>query len=118
MLRHEFQPGKLIAGVFITIAGITYVGDAGGAWKTPWFAVIPLLVFGLALAALVALLTGAIRRHIKARRTATSTDGTPDGTAKRKKKQKKKKKKQATRATETTTATAATGPSRPPEIPN
>lgn len=93
MLRHEFQPGKLIAGVFVTIAGITYIGDAGGAWETPWFAVIPLLVFGLALAGLVALLTGAVRRRTKARRGARG-------------------------ATPTDRRTETVGPSRPPEIPN
>ncbi len=90
MLRHEFQPGKLIAGIFVTIAGITYVGDAADAWETPWFAVIPLLVFGLSLAAVVALLTGAIRRRTRARRAAAPTGST----------------------------TMAAGPSRPPEIPN
>ncbi len=77
MLRHEFQPGKLIAGIFVAIAGVTYVGDAGDAWETPWFAVIPLLVFGLTLAAAVALLTGAIRRRVRTRRAAATTD---DGT--------------------------------------
>lgn len=90
MLRHEFQPGKLIAGIFVTIAGITYIGDAGDAWETPWFAVIPLLVFGLTLAGAVALLTGAIRRRRKTRRTPTPPAGTPEAVA----------------------------PSRPPEIPN
>jgi ABC-type uncharacterized transport system permease subunit len=72
--RHEFQPGKLIAGLFVTVAGITYLGDAADAWETPWFAVIPLLVFGLALAGAVALLTGAIRRHRTSRRATTPTD--------------------------------------------
>jgi hypothetical protein len=90
VLRHEFQPGKLIAGIFVSIAGITYLGDAGDAWETPWFAVIPLLVFGLALAGAVALLTGAIRRRTRARRAAAPTGNT----------------------------TEAAGPSWPPEIPN
>ncbi|WP_330288300.1 hypothetical protein [Streptomyces sp. NBC_00576] len=89
MLRHEFQPGKLIAGIFVSIAGITYVGDAGDAWETPWFAVIPLLGFGLALAGAVALLTGAIRSRTR-RRAAAPTGNTPE----------------------------TAGPSRPPEIPN
>ncbi|WP_329272346.1 hypothetical protein [Streptomyces sp. NBC_01451] len=102
MLRHEFQPGKLIAGLFVTIAGVTYVGDAGDAWETPWFAVIPLLVFGLTLAGAVALMTGAIRRRTRARRAAAPTDSTPDGAARR---------------ASGETAEAA-GPSRPPEIPN
>ncbi|MDX3457838.1 hypothetical protein PV396_38825 [Streptomyces sp. ME02-8801-2C] len=89
MPRHEFQPGKLIAGIFVTIAGITYVGDANDAWKTPWFAVIPLLMFGLALAGAVALLTGAIRRA-RSRRAAGPIGRTAEGA----------------------------GPSRPPEIPS
>ena len=90
MLRHEFQPGKLIAGIFVSIAGITYVGDARNVWETPWFAVIPLLVFGLALASAVALLTGVMRRRTRVRRAAAPTDNT----------------------------TEAAGPSRPPKIPN
>lgn len=90
MLRHEFQPGKLIAGIFVSIAGITGMGDARDAWETPWFAVIPLLMFGLALAGAVALLTGAIRRRTRVRRAAAPTDST----------------------------TEPTGPSRPPKIPN
>ena len=28
MLRHEFQPGKLVAGLFLTAGGIAYAGDA------------------------------------------------------------------------------------------
>ncbi|WP_405587598.1 hypothetical protein [Streptomyces sp. NBC_01092] len=63
MLRHEFQPGRLVAGAFLTIAGIAYAGDAGDAWETPWFAVIPLVVGGLFLAGVTALLTRAIRRR-------------------------------------------------------
>ncbi|WP_128379137.1 hypothetical protein [Streptomyces cavernae] len=65
MLRHEFQPGRLIAGVFLTIAGIAYVGDAGGAWETQWFAVIPLVTAGLFLAGAV----GTVAHAIRGRRT-------------------------------------------------
>ena len=100
MLRHEFQPGKLIAGIFVSIAGITYLGDAGDAWETPWFAVIPLLVFGLALASAVALLTGAIRRRTRVRRAAAPSGQAPSDQA------------------PTGDTTEAAGPSRPPEIPN
>jgi ABC-type uncharacterized transport system permease subunit len=63
VLRHEFQPGRLVAGTFLTLAGIVYAGDAGGAWETPWFAVIPLVVGGLCLAGAVALLARGIRRR-------------------------------------------------------
>ncbi|MGW0760898.1 hypothetical protein ACWD1Y_31230 [Streptomyces sp. NPDC002814] len=63
MLRHEVQPGRLVAGAFLTLVGIIYAGDAGGAWETPWFAVIPLVVVGFCLAATVGGLTRGIRRR-------------------------------------------------------
>ncbi|MFJ9345738.1 hypothetical protein [Streptomyces sp. NPDC101237] len=66
MLRHEFQPGRLVVGVFLTATGIAYAGDAGGLWTTEWFAVIPLMVAGLFLAGVTAALTRAIRRRRRA----------------------------------------------------
>ncbi|MGP4044874.1 hypothetical protein [Streptomyces sp. 2A115] len=66
MPRHEFQPGRLIAGLFLTLTGIVYFGDAGGAWDTPWFVVIPLVAGGLCLAAAAGTLTLGIRRHRRA----------------------------------------------------
>ena len=76
MLRHEFQPGRLTAGVFLTAAGIAYLGDASGAWKTPWFAIIPMVMGGLCLAAVTGMVTGAIRRGQAARREVR---GAPEG---------------------------------------
>ena len=75
MLRHELQPGKLVAGFFLTLAGVIYAGDAGGAWETPWFVVIPVVTGGLCLAGAVAFLTGRIRRRRKAGRTGTDEPG-------------------------------------------
>jgi len=76
VLRHDFQPGRLIAGIFLTLAGIIYAGDAGGAWDTPWFAVIPLVIGGLFLATVVGALTYAIRlRH---RKRPASRDTSPE----------------------------------------
>ncbi|WP_055493238.1 hypothetical protein [Streptomyces sp. TP-A0356] len=66
MLRHEFQPGRLIAGLALTVAGVLYLGDASGAWETPWFAIIPIVGGGLCLAAVTGLLTRAIRRGRRA----------------------------------------------------
>ncbi|MEU2772332.1 hypothetical protein ABZ646_05230 [Streptomyces sp. NPDC007162] len=74
MLRHEFQPGRLIVGVFLTAAGIAYAGDAGGLWETEWFAVIPVMVSGLFLAAVTASVTRAVRRRRR-------PDARPDGTS-------------------------------------
>ncbi|MFJ8106902.1 hypothetical protein [Streptomyces sp. NPDC096132] len=73
MLRHEFQPGRLVAGAFFTLAGVIYAGDAGGLWETPWFAIIPLLVAGLCLAGA----TGVVARSIRRRRRPGR--GTPTG---------------------------------------
>ncbi|MDL5203329.1 hypothetical protein [Streptomyces sp. ALI-76-A] len=71
MLRHEFQPGRLVVGLFLALAGVIYAGDAGGLWETPWFAVIPLVVIGLFLAGAVGFLTRTIRRRRRAGRTDT-----------------------------------------------
>ncbi|CCK28005.1 putative secreted protein [Streptomyces davaonensis JCM 4913] len=71
MLRHRFQPGRLVAGAFLTLAGVIYAGDAGGAWETPWFVVIPVVLGGLGLAGATAVLSRGIRR----RRGAGSAGG-------------------------------------------
>ncbi|CAL9457663.1 hypothetical protein C1708_12965 [Streptomyces sp. DH-12] len=63
MLRHEFQPGRLIAGTALVATAVVYGGDAGGAWETPWFVVIPLVVGGLCLAGAVGFVTGQARRR-------------------------------------------------------
>ena len=63
MLRHEFQPGKLVAGFFLTATAALFAGDAAGRWDTPWFAVVPLVVGGLVLAGVTAALTRGIRRR-------------------------------------------------------
>ncbi|MFF9297374.1 hypothetical protein [Streptomyces sp. NPDC014764] len=63
MLRHEFQPGRLIAGAALVAAAVVYGGDAGGAWETPWFVLIPLVVGGLCLAGGVGAVTGLVRRR-------------------------------------------------------
>ncbi|MCH0563973.1 MULTISPECIES: hypothetical protein [unclassified Streptomyces] len=63
MLRHEFQPGRFVAGAFLTAAGVLYAGDAGGAWEIPWFTLIPLVVGGLCLAGAVGATGRAARRR-------------------------------------------------------
>jgi hypothetical protein len=82
--RHEFQPGRLVSGLFLTLAGVVYAGDAGGLWVTPWFAVIPLVVGGLCLGGAAAVTARSIRRRRRraARATAAVTPGggAPPGT--------------------------------------
>ena len=76
MLRHEFQPGRLVVGAFFTLAGVLYAGDAGGLWETPWFAIIPLVVAGLCLAGATGVVARSIRRH---RGTSRGTPAEPAG---------------------------------------
>ncbi|MFE7167335.1 hypothetical protein [Streptomyces sp. NPDC057616] len=63
MLRHEFQPGRLVAGLFLALAGAVFAGDAGGLWETPWFAVIPMVVGGLCLGGAAGVIGRGIRRR-------------------------------------------------------
>ncbi|GAA1015540.1 hypothetical protein STXM2123_2778 [Streptomyces sp. F-3] len=74
MLRHEFQPGRLVAGLFFTGAGVLYAGDAYGAWRTPWFVVFPLVLAGLCLAGATGVMARAVRRR-RDRRTAAAPEG-------------------------------------------
>ncbi len=57
-MRHEFHPGRLLAGLVLMTAAVVYFGDAGGAWDAPWFVGVPLVCGGLCLAAVV----GMVRR--------------------------------------------------------
>ncbi|MEW2523445.1 hypothetical protein [Streptomyces sp. NPDC047071] len=75
MLRHEFQPGRLVAGFFVTLAGLVYAGDAGGLWDTPWFVIIPIVAGGLCLAGATATVAHGIRKGRRAR-----APGREDGT--------------------------------------
>ncbi|MFF3845161.1 hypothetical protein [Streptomyces sp. NPDC002328] len=78
MLRHEFRPGRLVAGVVFTLAGVIYAGDAGGLWDTPWFVMIPVVVGGLSLAGATGMLTRSLRRR---RGPASGTPEAGPGTA-------------------------------------
>ncbi|MEV7174769.1 hypothetical protein AB0O18_34380 [Streptomyces sp. NPDC093224] len=73
MRRHEFQPGRLIAGLVLLLAGVLYLLDTTGETDVPWYAVVPITVGGLSLAALVGLVTYAVRRD-RRDRIAESSD--------------------------------------------
>ncbi len=79
MPRHEFQPGKLIAGASLVAAATLFLGDAGGAWDTPWFVLFPVVGGGLFLAGSVALVTGRIRRRRPTAGTGPGVDAPPPG---------------------------------------
>lgn len=63
MLRHEFQPGRLVAGVSLAVAGVVHAGDGGGLWETPWFVVIPVVGGGLCLGGVVGAVAHGVRRR-------------------------------------------------------
>lgn len=63
MLRHDFQPGKLVAGTFLTGAAVVFGGDAAGLWSAPWFAMVPMVVGGLCLAGATGTITYALRHR-------------------------------------------------------
>ncbi|MFJ1806661.1 MULTISPECIES: hypothetical protein [unclassified Streptomyces] len=81
MLRHEFRPGRLVAGAFFTLAGVIYAGDAGGLWETPWFVMIPVVMAGLCLAGATGVVARGIRRRRgpsgRTRAGATGPDAAP-----------------------------------------
>lgn len=58
MLRHEFHPGKLVAGLSLLAVAVVYAGDAGGIWETPWFVALPMVMVGLLIAGVVAAVHG------------------------------------------------------------
>ncbi|MFE9930074.1 hypothetical protein [Streptomyces sp. NPDC005533] len=72
MRRHEFQPGRLLAGLVLIAAGVLYLLDATGEADLPWFLVIPMTLGGLAFAALVGMVTYAVRRDRRDRITESS----------------------------------------------
>ncbi|GAA3374540.1 hypothetical protein GCM10020367_38810 [Streptomyces sannanensis] len=75
MLRHEFRPGRLVAGLTLLTTAVAFAGDAAGDWHTPWYAAIPLITMGLFLAALVSGIDYGVRRRRRSARNA-STDRT------------------------------------------
>ncbi|MFE2269432.1 hypothetical protein ACFXB4_09355 [Streptomyces lavendulae] len=72
MRRHEFQPGRLLAGMVLATVGGLYLLDAAGETDLPWFLVVPMAAGGLVLAALVGTVTFAVRRDQRDRRRESS----------------------------------------------
>jgi hypothetical protein len=80
-LRHEFRPGKLIAGLAVLAAALLYAGDAAGYWQTPWFVVFPVVFGGLFLAGTVTWAHYGIRRRRLARRASSERNEAPASTS-------------------------------------
>ncbi|QES49729.1 hypothetical protein DEJ50_19850 [Streptomyces venezuelae] len=72
MRRHEFQPGRLLAGLVLLVAGVLYLLDAAGETDLAWWVIVPMTMGGLSLAALLGLITYAVRRDRRDRISASS----------------------------------------------
>ncbi|WP_329118453.1 hypothetical protein [Streptomyces sp. NBC_01465] len=79
--RHEFRPGKLLAGLVLIGVSIAYLGDAGGAWNTPSEAAGPAVVAGLLVAGAVNWVAYRVRRRRTARIASSEKSGVPASTS-------------------------------------
>nr|WP_203600227.1 hypothetical protein [Streptomyces sp. SID10853] len=73
---HEFRPGKAVAGLVLLGIAAVYLGDAGGLWRTPPVAALPMLAAGLVLAGIASTVGYGIRRRA-ARRASAESSGDP-----------------------------------------
>ncbi|WSM05802.1 hypothetical protein OIE74_14385 [Streptomyces sp. NBC_01716] len=81
MLRHEFKPGKLVAGLAVLSAATVFAGDAGGWWDSPWFVMVPIVCGGLFLASAVSMADYSIRRRLSARAASREKTEAPASTS-------------------------------------
>ncbi|GAA4904439.1 hypothetical protein ACFPM3_29655 [Streptomyces coeruleoprunus] len=81
MLRHEFRPGRLVAGATALGVATLYAGDATGDWQAPWYVVFPVLFGGLWLAATAAWIGYRVRRRRAARTASSENMGAPASTS-------------------------------------
>ncbi|GAA0605780.1 hypothetical protein [Streptomyces crystallinus] len=82
MPRHEFRPGRLIAGLTMLAVAVLFAGDAGDAWQTPWYAVIPTACGGLSLAGLASWAAYGVRKRRRdASQASADSSGVPASTS-------------------------------------
>lgn len=63
MNRHRFEPARLLLGLLLAAAALTYVMDALGRWKVPVWLLLSLVPVALAVAAFTAGTTSLVRRR-------------------------------------------------------
>ncbi|WP_030202978.1 hypothetical protein [Streptomyces sp. NRRL S-87] len=74
-MRHEFQPGRLIAGVVQLVAGVLFALDARDRLAVSVWVLLPLVAGGLALAALAGTVAYIVRRGDRAEPTGNRDRG-------------------------------------------
>ncbi|MFI6688623.1 hypothetical protein [Streptomyces sp. NPDC050485] len=82
MLRHDFRPGRLVAGLALIATAVLFAGDAAGRWHTPPYAAVPLVCGGLGLAGLVSWIDYGVRKRRRlARNASADSSGVPASTS-------------------------------------
>ncbi|WP_082317583.1 hypothetical protein [Streptomyces sp. NRRL WC-3549] len=77
MPRHEFRPGRAVAGLVLLALAGGYAADAAGAWRVPWTFVLPLFLGGLWLAATVTWVSYRMRRRRDMRNASAERTSAP-----------------------------------------
>ncbi|MFI7237334.1 hypothetical protein [Streptomyces cyaneofuscatus] len=80
MLRHEFRPGRAVAGLAMLALAGGYAADAAGAWEVPWTFFLPVFLGGLWLAATATWAAYMLRRRRDARKASTENIEAPAST--------------------------------------
>ncbi|WP_314171677.1 hypothetical protein [Streptomyces winkii] len=65
MNRHRFEPARLLLGLLLIGAAVTYAMDAFGEWRLPAWALIASVPLALLAAAFTAVATAAVRRLVR-----------------------------------------------------
>lgn len=68
MIRHPFEPARLLLGLVLLGAAAAYLMDASGAWEVPFWALLIIVPSALVLAGMTALVTLLARRALARRR--------------------------------------------------
>ncbi|CAD5954855.1 MULTISPECIES: hypothetical protein [Streptomyces] len=80
MLRHEFRPGRAVAGLTMLVLAGGYAGDAAGDWEAPWTFFLGVFLGGLWLAATATWTAYMLRRRRDARKASTENMEAPAST--------------------------------------
>jgi len=80
VLRHEFRPGRAVAGLAMLGLAGGYAADAAGAWEVPWTFFLPVFLGGLWLAATATWAAYMLRRRRDARKASAEKTAAPAST--------------------------------------
>ncbi|MFF6907830.1 hypothetical protein ACFY9Q_18050 [Streptomyces sp. NPDC012389] len=80
MLRHEFRPGRAVAGLAMLALAGGYAADAAGAWEVPWTFFLAVFLGGLWLATTATWTAYMLRRRRDARKASTENIEAPAST--------------------------------------